>query len=77
MKYKKWGASIISDLVTFIRLITFSVMGLMTFVFISSVSLSLMVAVLFISLLNKIKVAINRPQKKQQPKLLTLDEDKT
>lgn len=75
MKYKQWGASVIHDLVAFIQLITFSVMGFITFVFISSISLSLIVAVFFVSLLYKIKANVLRPQKKQLAKRLTLDEE--
>lgn len=77
MKYKNWALSVCYSFVAFIRLITFSFLGLMTFVFISSVSLSLLVAVFFISLLNKIRYAMHRPQKTQQAKLLMLEEDKT
>jgi hypothetical protein len=77
MKYKNWASRMFYALVVFIRLITFSFLGLITFVFISSASLSLLVAAFFISLLNKIRCAMHRPLKKQQAKLLTLEEDKT
>lgn len=76
MEYKQWGASVIYNLVAFIQLITFSVMGFVTFVFISSISLSLIVAVFVVSLLYKIKHNMLKPQKKHQAKRLTLDEEK-